>query len=362
MVHAQIRPDVAGGGDERVMAGEDERHERVVQIHDRRQRVERAFGQRAFGAGAGGGRRFAGHAANHFHEQFRQLHEMNRIVARERADAGVGRIVAAARQHGGDGRVQRLARRHAAAQARGNFRQIRFAGADEVGPLLEIARIFRRLAVHEARVGGADEIIRLAGLRDFAHELLHRLGELVEAQRVLDHVPRVRGRERLVVGKEILRLDEIVFRLLVVAAMNRVVGPLEQTLFAVLHEFQRQIFVRAFRQIFQRAGRNDRGRRDVVFHLHFHRRMKILAQAERAPRAVVVKADAQIRRHELAVVAFQFVAGRAVDDVHAEMVAPVAVPLRLVIALHDEDEFLDVLRHGRRARRCIPACNRVRPA
>ena len=72
--------------------------------------------------------------------------------------------------------------------------------------------------------------------------------------------------------------------------------------------------------------------------------MKILAQAERAPRAVVVEADAQIGRDELAVVAFQFVAGRAVDDVHAEMLAPVRAPFRLVIALHDEDEFLDVLR------------------
>ena len=234
VIHAQLRPDVAGGGDERVVAGEDERHERVVQVNDRRQRVERAFGQRAFGTRAGGGRRFAGHAANHFHEQFRQLHEMNRVVARERADAFFRRIVAAARQHGGDGRVQRLARRHAAAQARGNFREIRFAGADEVGTLLQIARIFRRLAVHEARIGGADEIIRRAGLRDFAHEFLHRLGELVEAQRVLDHVARVRRRERLVVGKEIFRLDEIIFRLLVVAAMNRVVGPLEQALFAVL--------------------------------------------------------------------------------------------------------------------------------
>jgi hypothetical protein len=58
------------------------------------------------------------------------------------------------------------------------------------------------------------------------------------------------------------------------------------------------------------------------------------------------KADAQIRGDELAVVALQLVAGRAVDDVHAEMVAPVAAPFRLVIALHDEDEFLDVLRHA----------------
>ena len=80
----------------------------------------------------------------------------------------------------------------------------------------------------------------------------------MEAQRVLDHFPGVGRRERLVVGKEIFRLDEIVFRLLVVAAMNRVVGPLEQALFAVLHEFQRQVFVRAFRQIFQHARRARR--------------------------------------------------------------------------------------------------------
>ena len=127
VIHAQIRADVAGGGDERVVAGEDERHERVVQVNDRRQRVERAFGQRAFGTGAGGGRRFAGHAANHFHEQFRQLEEMHRVVARQRAHAFFRRIVAAARQHGGDRRVQRLAQRHAAAQARGDFREIGFA-------------------------------------------------------------------------------------------------------------------------------------------------------------------------------------------------------------------------------------------
>ena len=128
--------------------------------------------------------------------------------------------------------------------------------------------------------------------------------------------------------------------------MNRVVRALEQTLFAILREFQRQIFVRAFRQIFQHAGGNDRRGGDVILHLHFHGRMEILAQAERAPRAVVVEADAQISRDELAVVALQFVAGRAVDDVHAEMFAPVAVPLRLVIAFDDEDEFLDVLRHA----------------
>ena len=111
---------------------------------------------------------------------------MNRVVARERTDAGFRRIVAAAGQHGVDGRVQRLAQRHAAAQARADFRQISFDRMDEVGTFLEVARIFGRLAVHEARVGGGDEIIRLAGRGHFADERLHRLGELVETDRVLD--------------------------------------------------------------------------------------------------------------------------------------------------------------------------------
>ena len=56
VVHTNLRSDISGGGHERAMAGEDERDERVVQINDRRQGVERAFGQRAFRSGAGRGR------------------------------------------------------------------------------------------------------------------------------------------------------------------------------------------------------------------------------------------------------------------------------------------------------------------
>ncbi len=75
--------------------------------------------------------------------------------------------------------------------------------------------------------------------------------------------------------------------------------------------------------------------------------MKILAQAESAPGTVGVETHAQIRGHEFAVVALQLVALRAVDDVHAEMVAPVISPFRFEIAFDDENKFLDVLRHAR---------------
>ena len=146
-----------------------------------------------------------------------------------------GRIVAAARQHGGHGRVQRLARRQAAAQPRADLREIRFAGADQVGTLLQVTRILGRLAVHQARMRGSRRNNPAAPVAATSRiNCLHRLGELMKADGVLDQFPRVRWRQRLVIGEEIVRLREIVFRLLVVAAMDGVVRPLEQALLAVL--------------------------------------------------------------------------------------------------------------------------------
>src|SRR2546422_8276505 len=60
-------------------------HERVVQIDDRRQRVERAFRERAFGAGAGGGRRFEGaltkgRSEEHTSELQSRLHLVCRLL------------------------------------------------------------------------------------------------------------------------------------------------------------------------------------------------------------------------------------------------------------------------------------------
>jgi hypothetical protein len=99
VIHARVRADVAGSRDEGFVAGEEIRDEGVVEIVNGRECVEGALGERAFGAGAGRGRRFAGHAADVFHEELRRLHVMNGIVNGERADANVGRIIAAARQH-----------------------------------------------------------------------------------------------------------------------------------------------------------------------------------------------------------------------------------------------------------------------
>src|ERR1017187_6047786 len=74
--------------------------------------------------------------------------------------------------------------------------------------------------------------------------------------------------------------------------------------------------------------------------------MKILPQTKRAPRAIVLKPKPQVIGHQFAVVELQLVAGLAVDNVHTEVLTPAIVHLWLVVALHDENQFLDVLRDG----------------
>src|SRR5689334_23804746 len=48
------------------------------------------------------------------------------------------------------------------------------------------------------------------------------------------------------------------------------------------------------------------------------------------------------------VIAFQFVAGPAINDIDAEVLAPVFAPFRLGEALDDEGQFFEVLRYADR--------------
>ena len=108
-----LSPDVAGGGGECRAGREDEAEQGGIQIVDGQQGVERALGQRAFAAGAGGAGRLAGQAGDEVGEQLRQFLVVDRAVHGERADpaAGFGRIVAAAGQHGVHGIEHRGRRR-----------------------------------------------------------------------------------------------------------------------------------------------------------------------------------------------------------------------------------------------------------
>jgi len=71
--------------------------------------------------------------------------------------------------------------------------------------------------------------------------VLHRRGERLEAERVLDDRLGDRVRERLVVGKEMTGPREVALGALVVAAHDGVVGPLEQAQLAVVDELERRL-------------------------------------------------------------------------------------------------------------------------
>ena len=104
MVDAGVRTDVTRRGNEAVVAADRVRHEGGIQVVNRRQRVEGAFGQRTFRTRSGGRRGFAGHAADELHEKFRQFHVVDGIVNSERTDTRrfVRGIVATTGQHGID--------------------------------------------------------------------------------------------------------------------------------------------------------------------------------------------------------------------------------------------------------------------
>ena len=132
---------------------------------------------------------------------------------------------------------------------------------------------------------------------------------------------------------------------MVVAAVDGVVGALEEPVLAVLDDLERGL-AGGGGEAGEALARDDDGGGDVVLHLDFLRGVEVFAQAEGAPGAVGAEADAQEVRFEFAGLQAQLVGGAAVDDVHLEVLAPFVAPLGLVEAFEDENEFLDVRRDG----------------
>ncbi len=107
----------------------------------------------------------------------------------------------------------------------------------------------------------ADDIGRVLLKRLFQH-LLHRFRELVEVHHIFDDRFRAGAIERLEVAEEVIRLSHIELRLLIQPAMHRIIGSLEQSVFAVRNKLVAAIRFDLAVQVL--ARHNDR-RRDVVF-------------------------------------------------------------------------------------------------
>ncbi len=160
---------------------------------------------------------------------------------------------------------------------------------------------------------------------------------------MIDQAPRIFARERLEIGEERARAGDIGLRLLVEAAMNRLVRPLEQHGFAVGHQFDAGVAIFRVEMREGRARQHHR-RRDIVLHLHLVGRMEIRAQLVNAPGAVGIVAHAQVIAHQPLAVELQLVAQVAVDAVHGEVLPPVVAPFGPVVALDGEHKLADGLR------------------
>jgi hypothetical protein len=163
---------------------------------------------------------------------------------------------------------------------------------------------------------------------------------------VLGDVAHVVGLEGLKVGAEEPRIGHVLFGLSIHAGVNRVVGPLKQAKLAIVADLEAGVPVVLLRQAEELVARHDHRSGDVVLHLHFVGRQKILAQLVRPPSAARIEAHAQIASDQLAPVVFELVAVHAVDHVDAEMVAPIVAPLLAVEALDDEHDRAHVVRNG----------------
>ena len=186
VVDAEVRSHIARRRGEARVPGEDERHQGVVQIHHRRQRVEGGLGQRALAAKAGCRRRLAGQAANEIHEQLGQFLVVDWTMHRQRRQAGLGvrRAASPSRQHSVHRQIDRAAGRNSARQPRGDLRQMEFSGICQVGPPLQVSR-----------VGGAPTIPR-SPCRAFPQSRPEAVSSARRIDRTRLHVPPGRARRR----------------------------------------------------------------------------------------------------------------------------------------------------------------------
>ena len=160
---------------------------------------------------------------------------MDRVVDGQAANplGLLGGIVAPARQHGIDRQKNRLMSWNLAPEAGSHFGDVAVHRLHDIGAVLQVARVLGRNASDTARVVGTDDETALT-FEDRFKQPLHRRREGVEIDDLVHHVLDIRSRQRLKVRDEVGPLPrEIRFSLLVEAAMNGIVGALEQPVLAV---------------------------------------------------------------------------------------------------------------------------------
>src|SRR5262245_42355270 len=104
-----------------------------------------------------------------------------------------------------------------------NIGEVGILRIQQVRPSLQIARVLRGLAIHQARMCRRNKVGRSTLLSYFANELLQRRSEFFEADEIFQQFAGRGDGERFVVREKIARTREMIFGDLVVAAVNGIV-------------------------------------------------------------------------------------------------------------------------------------------
>mmetsp|Transcript_80621 Transcript_80621/g.168064 ORF Transcript_80621/g.168064 Transcript_80621/m.168064 type:complete len:677 (+) Transcript_80621:213-2243(+) len=341
--------DVAGGRAEACIATQDESNKGRVEVGDVGESVEGALGQSCLGASSCGRWGLACDTGDQVHEQLGQFLVVQWVEHREGADGGavgqlIGGVVASAWQDTVHGEVDRFRHGDASAQGGGDAGDVARAGLSEVGAHLEVPRIRCGLAVHQAEVGRAHDVVGGAVCGSSLQALLHGLGELVELHGVLCEPLGLAACQGLEVGHEVAVAGHVFLATSVGTPLDGVVGALEETKLAVLGHLQGGMEHLLGIGVGQGGARDDDRGANVVLGLDLRGRHEVVAQLELAGASshrLLLLADAQVLHRDALAIHVGNIAIAAIHRHHADVGLPILAPLLLVDPLDQEDEASD---------------------
>ena len=176
-------------------------------------------------------------------------------------------------------------------------------------------------------------------------EFFDGLGVLIEFDHVVHDRADLVTVECLKITNEVAFLRQFDFRLLVQSAMNRIIGPLKQTVLAIDGEFVALFLLNGETNVAQSFGFKNRADSDVIFALNFVSRHEILTQFKCAP-ASFGQTGSQIGTDQRSITEFQLVSHRSIDDVDAKMFFPSCFHAGFGKSLNDQRHCIDVVRNG----------------
>mmetsp|Transcript_45215 Transcript_45215/g.76159 ORF Transcript_45215/g.76159 Transcript_45215/m.76159 type:complete len:506 (+) Transcript_45215:522-2039(+) len=271
------------------MSREQQTDKGIVQVRGSAESIEWTLGQGTLAPGPSSGRRLARQAASKIHEEFWQLLIVQWAVHRKHANTRHRGVVAPPGQHHVHRYHQLVSHGHTPVQSNGNCRQVGVHGGVDVRAQLQVSWVGGALTfTNFTRQRRAHQIGSIPST--LAKVFLHGLSVGLKRKGVLNLVINISLDQGVEIGAEETVARHIVLCLNVKASVDGVVWALEQPHFAVLQDLLGATIFLVPRKA---LGGHNRGRGDVILHLHLECRLEVLTQCERAPCAFRVKPHAE---------------------------------------------------------------------